>query len=300
MQEQERSWSKGTWKVMKRFHVREDLGQRVYMALSAHPKIAEENRETLRKIAAMEERHVAALDRRFGTRRVGELRVLLVLLLVKVFGFTFTLKQLERIQGRVLTPSAKQEAGARAPDLLLVFQEEDVVDQELLTLLDEERLYYISSMVLGLNDALVELSGAIAGFTFALRDNNLIALSGIITGISASLSMASSEFLSTRADGRSRKTPLKAALITGLAYVVTVSLMVFPYLLFPNHRYVPALFVMLCIVITIIFIFSYFISVAKGENFKRNFGEMAAVSLSVAFVSFLIGILVRNALGIEI
>lgn len=300
MQGQERTWSKGTWRVMKRFHIREDLGRRVYRALSAHPRIAEENRETLRKIAAMEENHVAALDRHFGTRRVGELRVFLVLLLVKVFGFTFTLKQLERIQERVLTPSAKQEAGERMPDLLVVFREEDVVDRELLTLLDEERLHYISSMVLGLNDALVELSGAIAGFTFALRNNNLIALSGIITGISASLSMASSEFLSTRADGKSRKTPLKAALITGLAYVVTVSLMVLPYLLFPDHRYVPALFVMLGIVITIIFIFSYFISVAKGENFKRNFAEMAAVSLSVAFVSFLIGILVRNALGIEI
>ena len=35
-------------------------------------------------------------------------------------------------------------------------------------MINDERLQYISSMVLGINDALVELTGAPAGFTFAL------------------------------------------------------------------------------------------------------------------------------------
>ena len=50
----------------------------------------------------------------------------------------------------------------------------------------------MGSVVLGLNDELVEFTGALAGFTLALSDHRLIALTGSITGIAAALSMASS------------------------------------------------------------------------------------------------------------
>ena len=67
-------------------------------------------------------------------------------------------------------------------------------------MIQEERLEYVGSIVLGLNDALVELTGALAGYTFAFQNTRLIALTGLITGIAASLSMASSEFLAHRAE----------------------------------------------------------------------------------------------------
>lgn len=60
-------------------------------------------------------------------------------------------------------------------------------------LLDEERLRYTGSTVLGLNDALMELTGVLAGLTLALRDTKLIVLTGAITGIAAVLSMGVSE-----------------------------------------------------------------------------------------------------------
>ena len=44
-------------------------------------------------------------------------------------------------------------------------------EEELYGMLDEERLHYVGAMVLGLNDALVELTGAIAGVTFALAQH---------------------------------------------------------------------------------------------------------------------------------
>ena len=55
-------------------------------------------------------------------------------------------------------------------------------------------------VVLGLNDALVELTGVLAGLTLALRETRLIAMAGLITGIAASLSMAASEYLSTKTE----------------------------------------------------------------------------------------------------
>ena len=51
------------------------------------------------------------------------------------------------------------------------------------------RLEYMGSVVLGLNDALVEFTGALAGFTLALSDSRLTALTGSITGIAAALSI---------------------------------------------------------------------------------------------------------------
>ena len=60
-------------------------------------------------------------------------------------------------------------------------------------------------MVLGLNDALVELTGTLAGLTFALANARLVALAGIITGIAATLSMAASNYLAERANGSAQR-----------------------------------------------------------------------------------------------
>ena len=108
-------------------------------------------------------------------------------------------------------------------------------EKELYNMLDEERLHYIGAMVLGLNDALVELTGAIAGVTFALANTRLVALTGIITGVSATFSMAASNYLAERADNNPKA--LKSSIYTGMAYLVTVALLVLPYLLFPIHFY---------------------------------------------------------------
>ena len=89
-------------------------------------------------------------------------------------------------------------------------------------------------MVLGLNDALVELTGALAGLMLALQNVKLISLSGLITGIAASLSIAASEYLSTRSEDIG-KHPVSAAIYIGIAYIITVTLLILPYLLLTNY-----------------------------------------------------------------
>lgn len=88
-------------------------------------------------------------------------------------------------------------------------------------------------MVLGLNDALVELTGVLAGLTLALQNTRLVAMTGFITGIAASLSMSASEYLSAKSE-EGPQDPLKASIYTGSAYVLTVLFLIFPYLLFTN------------------------------------------------------------------
>ena len=110
--------------------------------------------------------------------------------------------------------------------------------------------------------------------------------------------MASSEYLSSSSEGRSDA--LKSCTYTGIAYCITVALLVLPYLLFPPQGYLWAMVTMLLTTVLIIACFNYYIAVAKGLSFRKRFGEMAAISLSVAAVSFVIGLLVKRFLGIDV
>jgi VIT1/CCC1 family predicted Fe2+/Mn2+ transporter len=212
-----------------------------------------------------------------------------------VFGFTFGIKLMESGEEN----AQKNYAGISnaIPEAAKFQHEEDVHEEQLINMLDEERLRYAGSIVLGLNDALVELTGALAGLTLALQDVKLIALSGLITGIAASMSMAASEYLSTRSEETSKQ-PVRAAIYTGIAYIITVALLVLPYLLFEN--YILDLIITLSIAVVIIAVFNYYISVAKGESFRARFTEMAVLSLSVAAFSFVIGYFIRQWLGVEV
>ena len=148
-----------------------------------------------------------------------------------------------------------------------------------------------------MNDALVELTGALAGLTFAFQNTQLIALSGLITGIAASFSMAGSEYLSIKSEAQD-KDPVKAAVYTGIMYFMTVVALITPYYIFPNVFM--ALAVTLCIAVLIIFLFTYYLSVAQDLPFKRRFLEMSGISLGVSALTFTIGIVVRQFAGIEI
>ena len=212
-----------------------------------------------------------------------------------VFGFTFGIKLME--MGEEGAQKNYADVAKEIPEAAKIQHEENEHEQKLIGMLDEERLRYAGSVVLGLNDALVELTGALAGLTLALQDVKLIALSGLITGIAASLSMAASEYLSTRSENTG-KHPVRAAIYTGIAYIITVTLLIMPYLLFTN--YYLDLAISLTTAVIIIAIFNYYISVAKGESFRARFTEMAGLSLSVAAFSFVIGYFIRIWLGVEV
>lgn len=213
----------------------------------------------------------------------------------KVFGFTFGIKLMEHGEEKAQGNYAMLKGVI--PEIDKWIRDENQHEEMLLGMLDEERLQYAGSVVLGLNDALVELTGALAGLTLALQNTELIALSGLITGIAASMSMAASEYLSTRSE-ESTKHPVRAAVYTGIAYVITVALLILPYLLFSNYYLDLAL--VLVTALLIIAGFNYYISVAKDEPFRERFAEMSILSFGVAAISFGMGYLIRQWLGVEV
>ena len=268
----------------------------VYSRIAQRTK-NEENKRVLLTIAAEEKAHAEVWKKYIKTEhRPSMSRVRWYSFLARVFGITFALKKME--SGEDAANKAYEKLIFEVPEAKRIAEEEDRHEQELLAMLDEERLRYVGSMVLGLNDALVELTGTLAGLTFALANTKLVALSGLITGISATLSMASSEYLSARSEGR--PDALKSCVYTGIAYLLTVALLVLPYLAFDDGHHMAALVSMLAIVVLIIMAFNYYIAVAQDLDFKKRFFEMAGISLSVAAISFVIGLLVKQFLGIDV
>lgn len=227
--------------------------------------------------------------------RPGRLKILWFTAISRLLGLTFGVKLMEKGEKRA---QINYERLAQViPRAREIEEEEDRHEKALIEMLREERLEYVGSIVLGLNDALVELTGALAGLTFALQNASLIALAGLITGIAASFSMAASEYLSMKSEGEAQRA-LKAALYTGAAYIVTVILLVVPYLVIDN--YFISLGVTLGIAVLIILFFNYYVSIAKDLDFKRRFLEMAGLSLGVATLSFGIGYVIRIVLGVEV
>ena len=211
------------------------------------------------------------------------------------FGVTFGIKLMER--GEQQAQVSYAEVLRSIPEAERIVEDEDKHEHELSDLIQEERLNYIGSVVLGLNDALVELTGALAGLTFALQNTRLIALAGLITGIAASFSMAASEYLSTKSEGGGENA-FKSSIYTGIAYIFTVFLLIIPYLVFKNYFFCLGLTILIAILI--ILVFNFYISVAKDLSFRRRFAEMASLSLGIAILSFGIGYLIRILLGIEV
>lgn len=283
-------------KLVLRMQQNEITEHFIYKKIASRLKEGE-NKKLLEGIAADELRHSEVWQARTGkTVRPRMGKVAWMGFLARLLGFSFVLKKMEG--GEELAQRNYALVEKEVPEVRAIIADENRHEKELLALLDEERLQYVGSMVLGLSDALVELSGTLAGLTFALQNTRLTALSGLITGISATLSMASSEYLSAKNEGRGDA--LKSCAYTGIAYVATVVLMILPYLLLPNNAFMGALAIMLAVVVLIILGFTYYISVAKEVPFGKRFAEMAGISLSVAAISFGIGILVKKFLGIDI
>ena len=272
----------------------------VYRRLARMQK-DEVNRSILEGISLEEERHEAVIAGMTGEKVLPDMRkVRRQIMLARLFGFTFSVKMME---------STEQDAAAEYRELGLddIADEEEAHEENMIGMLDEERLRYSGSVVLGMSDALVELTGALAGLTFALQSLNLVALAGLVTGISASFSMGASEYLSSRAEKKS-ESAVKAAFFTWISYLITVLMLVSPYFLFSSgspdfqglEPHIQALVCTFIIGLLIVAVFNFYVSVVEGVSFRSRFIEMAAILGVVSLISYGIGIALRGMLGVEV
>ena len=135
---------------------------------------------------------------------VNKIELFLFVLLRRLFGSGLTLSVINSLENRKVSDLSK------IFDVIPDKQREKVVNY-LVEELYQERilkkeswesgvLSHIRDVVFGMNDGLVEVLAAVAGFTGAIHNNLLIALAGTIVGLSGTISMAVGAYLSSKSE----------------------------------------------------------------------------------------------------
>ena len=150
------------------------------------------------------------------------------------------------------------------------------------------------AIVLGMHDALVSLTGLIAGLAVAMADRYVIILTAVIASVTASLSMGASNYLAVRTDGGRRA--FISALYTGVAYMATCAVLIVPFFVFENRAV--EIVLMFAIAVAEIFGFNYYLGRVNHRPYMRKFLEMLGVCAGVSVIAFLIGLGANKYLGI--
>lgn len=279
---------------------------RLYSALAERSR-AGPSREMLSKLADQERSHadfwLGVIDGPRKQIRPPRVKYWLLVTASMVLGPAFTIRWLERGEDKAIAAyrqllsdgalTSEQQEGVRK-----MLREEEEHEQVLERGVEDERRAYLGSAVLGLNDALVELTGGLTGLASSISQPKLIGFAALVVGIAASMSMAASNFLSVDIGEESELKPGKAAAYTGVAYIIVVVGLVLPFFLLSDRRL--ALAISWAAAVLIIAGFSYYSSVMQGVSFRRRFSVMVLLGLGVAVISFGIGRLLGSLLGIQL
>lgn len=228
---------------------------------------------------------------------VSPLIVWKFILMRKVLGLTFIAKFLEAAERKTIdayNEFLKIVEPELAAQIKKIVEHEEEHEDKFIGQIKEEKVQFIGSIVLGLNDGLIELTGALVGFSFALANPKIVAMSGLITGIAASFSMAASSFMQARYEPG--KNPKKAAFYTGLTYILVVLILAAPFLIFSSIF--TALIFLAISIFLIITSASYYTSILFNRKFLRQISEMAVLSIGVAVLTFIIGLIFRSVFGL--
>ncbi|WP_419678410.1 VIT1/CCC1 transporter family protein [Aliarcobacter lanthieri] len=268
----------------------------IYKALALQQK-DEKNKKVFEKIAKEEKTHydfwVNITKRQLKPQ---SFIILFYIFLVKILGTSFTLKFLE-----------KREAGAEEfykelfeiyPESKIIYQQETEHEFALIDMLHDKKLVYAGAIVLGMNDALVELTGTLSGIALAFDRSIVVGLTGLIMGIAASLSMAGSAYLEAKENPNELIKPLTYSLYTGVSYILTTAILVAPFFIFDSIM--ESIILMFICAFLAIVLYNFYISVAKDLSFTKRVLQMSAITFGVAIISFLIGYLVKHYFGIDI
>jgi VIT1/CCC1 family predicted Fe2+/Mn2+ transporter len=278
----------------------------LYRALAARAD-DDESRALLGELAREERTHLGFWCRLAGVDeasvRPSRLKLWFTLAAARLLGNTFTVRFVERREEetiahyeRILAADAMSEADAA--ELRRIIDSERSHERGLERRLPDERVRYLGAAVLGLNDALVELTGALTGLVSSISDTRLIGFTAFVVGFAASLSMAASNFLSEGMSDDPDLRPGKAATYTGVAYILVVIGLVVPFFLLAER--VVALAISWVLAILVIVAFAYYSAVLQDVSFRRRAGQMLLLGLGVAVLSFGIGRALSAWVGVEV
>ncbi|MEN3039969.1 MAG: VIT1/CCC1 family protein [Bacteroidia bacterium] len=198
--------------------------------------------------------------------------------LIQLLGVSFILRLLERKEHqtiqeyRRIAPSLPEDMRIH---LYRLIEDEEKHEAEFLQAIqtEETRLRYLGFIILGLSDAIIEVTGVHAGFLGVSHYPLTAGIAGLIVGFAASISMASAAYL--QAKQNPSVSPLQSALYTGFSYLTAVALLALPYFGFSSMGM--AFWVSVAIAVLMILGFVFYSSVV----FERSFREEAVASVGI-------------------
>ncbi len=268
----------------------------LYSALSRREKDAQ-NKSVYESIALEEKGHYLFWEKITGkTVEPNHLLIKWYILLTMLFGTSFALKLAEKREGDA--EAFYKSLFDTYPEAKEIYAQEMKHERELINMLHDKKLLYAGAIVLGMNDALVELTGTLSGIALAFDKSMVVGVTGAIMGIAASMSMAGSSYLEAKENPDEAIAPAVYAAYTGVSYIATTFFLVLPFFIFSSINI--SLASMFVAAFTAIVIYNFYISVAKDQSFSRRTAQMLLITFGVALISFAIGYGVHHYLGIQI
>jgi vacuolar iron transporter family protein len=272
----------------------------VYQMLSRHEK-NQSFKKALENLARGEQSHYEfwkAYTHETSVK-VNRLKVYVTLILRIILGLTFTMKFLERHEDALhqryremvekipLTDKARFEG---------MMEEEEHQESLLMGEIHEGRVKYMSFIVLGLADAVVEISGIHAGSLGIYNKTELAGLAGVVAGLAASIAMASAAYAQAKQgfEGSAKW----SAIYTGVSYMFTAIFLALPYFLTASMGF--ALGTSLVIGVILVAMMTYYDTVISARKFKRQFAEIAGIILAASLALYIAGTIIKQILGIVI
>lgn len=257
--------------------------------------------EVFKQLAVMERRHlefwqkfVPGVQAKVNTGLIRR-----ALFFKRIFGLTFAIRYLERHEAdslkryRAVADLVPPEDKAAFDGVLA---DEEKHESDLSSGIESSTIRYISFVVLGLADALVEITGIHAGSLGIYNKTEIAGLAGIIAGGAASLAMASAAYAQAK-QGFKGSAKLSAA-YTGVSYFLTALILATPYFLTSSQ--INAIGLSLTLAVVIVTFASYYSSVISMKPFLRDYVELLGILLAVTVALYLFGYVIRAETGITV
>ncbi len=223
----------------------------------------------------------------------------LIIFVSLLFGTTFAIKFLEKHEAgsikkyKAVAHLIPEEDKAFFANMII---EEEKHEHDFRNDIQSSYVKYISFVILGLADAIVEISGIHAGSLGIYDSTRLTGLAGIVAGAAASIAMASAAYAQAK-QGFSGSASVSAA-FTGVSYFASAVALATPYFLTENM--IGAVSASITFAIIILAVTNYYNSVITEKSFIRDFAEMVGITFGATIALYILGQIIRSYFGITV
>jgi len=278
------------------FNATNELTEHVVYGRLAQMEKNPENREALERLSAQEKTHYefwkSLLPEAEGAKIRARWYTVWGLSFLRItLGVTFMTKFLETHESDAVEKYqniAKAIPESHRARFAQVIEDEKSHEKALIGQLKEKRVAYMGFIVLGLADAIVEITGVHAGFLGVTGSTLIAGVAGIIVGFSAAISMGSASYL--QAKQNTEQSAVLSGFLTWASYFCSVVLLALPYFLI--HVMIPAFITSTSVGILLVAGFTFYGAVVFDRTFWREFGETVGLMLGTALATFLLGTIV--------